>query len=368
MKFIKKIRFESRHLEVHFSIFSIALMTYINAGLLVTYGYSQISYLPHAFTPNWIIFYGKMIKTSMILSQLMPYAGKLKILCKRGCCCCVRKRYRPDTMNNPTFPKERRYASLIAMVFISFTYGAILPLILWLSALILIAQYVMDKLLISYFYKQEVQYNDLLNLNVVRAIKYALVPFFLLAGIALHNNYCAISKQVETLEFTNQQLYCQKMWYQPEFMIICAVATFCFLLLVDLTMLWLELRRRKELTEGDEREFFRRLSELDRKRLIAEEHYRFFNYGIKTFDDAAYERLTQTPGRFASLALDPPCYELLTNEFERSKLLYTPLYLDESEEQKGISDQVTRALYSYYLPPKRCAFSDQKDTAYSTGI
>lgn len=138
MKLIKKIRLVSKHFEVHFIIFSIALMTYINSGLLVMYGYANIVYLPHVFTTDWIIFYGKMIKTSMLLSQLMPYAGKLKILCKRGCCCCVRKRYRPDTMNNPVFPKERRYASLLAIVFISFTYGAILPLIFVIASFILI--------------------------------------------------------------------------------------------------------------------------------------------------------------------------------------------------------------------------------------
>ena len=191
--------------------------------------------------PDWILFYGKMIKTSLLLSNLFPYAGRLKILFQRGCCCCVRKSYKPDLQNNPVFPRERRYASVIQTVFIAFTYGAVLPMLFWFAAVILIIQYFLDKLLITYFYKQEVQYNDFLNRNMLRVCKYALVPFFLFGGLALHNNFCSIEREPDHLKYTNQQILCQRMWIQPKVMIVTAPLLFALFVVLDVMMVWYEM-------------------------------------------------------------------------------------------------------------------------------
>lgn len=209
----------------------------------------------------------------------------------------MRKSYKPDLQNNPVFPRERRYASVIQTVFIAFTYGAVLPMLFWFAAVILIIQYFLDKLLITYFYKQEVQYNDFLNRNMLRVCKYALVPFFLFGGLALHNNFCSIEREPDHLKYTNQQILCQRMWIQPKVMIVTAPLLFALFVVLDVMMVWYEMEDQKMLNlrtmQGEERwsktSFFSRLNNLARKRLIAEEHYRRTHYNIQMFDDKAFE-------------------------------------------------------------------------------
>lgn len=76
-------------------------------------------------------------------------------------------------------------------------------MLFYFASAILILQYFLDKLLITFFYKQEVQYNDFLNRNMLKACKYALVPFFLFAGLGMHNNFCSIERQPQHIKYTN---------------------------------------------------------------------------------------------------------------------------------------------------------------------
>lgn len=95
--------------------------------------------MPEDFTPGWLLFYGKLINTSMILSNLMPYlAPILTIIYRRGCCCCRRKNYKPNTPNNEEFPIERRYASILATVFTCFTYGVAIPMLFISASLVML--------------------------------------------------------------------------------------------------------------------------------------------------------------------------------------------------------------------------------------
>lgn len=82
---------------MHASVFSVFLVSYWNIGFLpLNLELRKQHWLPPNFTPNWILFYSKMIMTSMILSNVMPYLGPfIKVLRKRGCCCCKRKNYAP---------------------------------------------------------------------------------------------------------------------------------------------------------------------------------------------------------------------------------------------------------------------------------
>ena len=95
--------------------------------------------LPSAFQPYWILFWDKSIQTSMIVSSLMPYAGPLiKLLFKRGCCCCKRKSYKANTHLNPEFPLVRKYASILNIIFISCTYGFCIPPIVLFGAIVIV--------------------------------------------------------------------------------------------------------------------------------------------------------------------------------------------------------------------------------------
>lgn len=83
---------------------------------------------------------------------------------------------------------------------------------------------------------------------MVRLLKYALVPFFMMGGLALHNNYCSLEAIEKELEFTNDELYCQMFWSQPKFMVWTSVVLFVCLLLVDATLVIRQIKRNKALS------------------------------------------------------------------------------------------------------------------------
>lgn len=144
---------------MHVTVISVFLITYINMGLthleeLPSLHINILSFLPFNLTPYWLFFWGKAISVSLLVFNFMPYAGPgLKILCRRGICCCKRKDYKHNTFDNPPFAIERKYAQLLTTAFISSTYGYCLPILPTISFVSILGQYALDKLLIAYYYK-----------------------------------------------------------------------------------------------------------------------------------------------------------------------------------------------------------------------
>ena len=125
----------------------------------------------------------------MIVSSLLPYAGPLlKLLFKRGCCCCKRKSYQPNTHLNPEFPLVRKYASILNIIFISCTYGFCIPPIVLFGAIVIVLQFCIDKLLITFYFRENPLYNDFLNRVALKILKYAFPLYFFFAGIAVASN------------------------------------------------------------------------------------------------------------------------------------------------------------------------------------
>lgn len=188
------IRFHSATTESHFMVITIFIVTYFNMGLLCIFSSGeQFNYLPNAMTDYWLLFWGKAITTSLIVSNLMPYANPvIKVFFRRGLFCCKRKYYQPNTHLNPEFSIERRYASVLNTIFIVFTFSFALPILPIVAAIVFLFQYLMDKLLITYYYKEKTVNDDLLNTNVLRIIKYGIILFFLSGASILAANSCAI--------------------------------------------------------------------------------------------------------------------------------------------------------------------------------
>lgn len=63
--------------------------------------------------------------------------------------------------------------------------------------------------------------------------------------------------------------------------------------------------------------YFSRLSNLERKRWICEDHYLRENYGICSISDEALKVLKETQGRVYKFADDPRDYNILSNELYR---------------------------------------------------
>jgi hypothetical protein len=62
-------------------------------------------------------------------------------------------------------------------------------------------------------------------------------------------------------------------------------------------------------------------------------------------DDEAFERLKGTKVSSTNLSIDPPNYNILSNESYQKKLGYTPTHLQDTFEKKMKSDYVCKLLF-----------------------
>ena len=138
------------------------------------------------------------------MSNIMPYVSPLlKVLWRRGICCCKRKNYKPNTYMNEEFPIERKYASNLTTVFVCCTFGSAIPSLFLLAFILLLLQNIFDKLLITYYYKTKQIHNDFLNRSSLKVMKYAFFLFPLFAALALASNWCTISNEPVPIKFSN---------------------------------------------------------------------------------------------------------------------------------------------------------------------
>ena len=189
LKIIPLVKFKRRHIAQYVTVFIIFVFSYFSLGILIMKRYFDRghTYIPPDFTRLWIVFYGNTLTTQMIMSNLLQYiAPSLKILFRRGCCCCKRKNYKINKNSNPLFPIERRYGNLITTLFVCFTYGLALPSLFITSLFVFLIQFILDKILITYFWKEQVIHNDLLNRFTLRIIKYGICIFLYFGGVALY--------------------------------------------------------------------------------------------------------------------------------------------------------------------------------------
>lgn len=223
------------------------VISYCNLGLFVLYEYSGIFdpltdrflwYIPHNFTAQWLCFWGKAITISICISNLLPYAFPvLKILISRCCCCCKRKDYKPNRKIHPEFNFERRYAQLITTQCIVCTYAYSMPIIAFVAFFVLIVQLVLDKLLITYYYKERIEHNDLLNRTAMRIIKFAIVVFYLFGALAMASNYCTVhNDDGAVLNYVNEFLVCFEFFEQAYTML--GLAGFSLICIVIISIVY----------------------------------------------------------------------------------------------------------------------------------
>lgn len=61
----------------------------------------------------------------------------------------------------------RRNANILTTSFICFTYGFSMPVLFVIGTVSMLSQYILDKILVTYFYKQEVLHTDRLTRTVI---------------------------------------------------------------------------------------------------------------------------------------------------------------------------------------------------------
>lgn len=79
--------------------------------------------------------------------------------------------------------------------------------------------------------------------------------------------------------------------------------------------------------------YFSRLSNLDRKRWVCEEHYRRQKLGIRTLSDETMSVMLATPGKRMRQANDPMNFDMLMDQSWASLWRYCPMVLCQEDQQ-----------------------------------
>ena len=209
---------------------------------------------------------------------------------------------------------ERRYAGILNSLFLVCTYSFSMPILPLITSVVFIFQYVVDKLQITYYWKERVEHNDYLNRSAIRVMQYGIVLFYLFSFYGMAANFCTLhnDQNVHLLVATE---FFPCFGYTDTSYVMLGFAGFYFVFLIVLS--YCDDRRNKtkfhDLVNIKESNYFCRISEHDRKRWIAIEYYRRENYGISLLTDAVLEKMKNQIGRDLVKSNDPPSYDILVN-------------------------------------------------------
>lgn len=224
------------------------------------------------------------------------------------------------------------------------------------AGLVFLIQFMVDKLMITYYYKERPQHNDFLNRSALRILKYGIAIFSFFGGIALTQNYCSLTSQPQSLLYTNEFLICRGFWKDPYLLIYCSIFVVFFLIISEIGLN--RKRRESQLKEhlgSTDIVYFARLSELDRKCWIAEEHYKRERFGIQRLTDAQYEKLKKTRGQRFKIINDPFSYDILSNLDYSDKFQYlSPILPHRDEVALQVSVSAINVVYSGFSEQNPC--------------
>lgn len=92
-----------------------------------------------------------------------------------------------DIYSGPEYMIHYKYSSMLNIVFVTFMYGAGLPILFPIALGSLTVLYIMERLLVAYSYKQPPTYDDKLNTSTINVMMYAPV-FYSAFGYWMFSN------------------------------------------------------------------------------------------------------------------------------------------------------------------------------------
>lgn len=170
------------------------------------------------FTVEWYKDVGKIITTLMIKNISWPiieffifYGQRMvkRILDKRWCrCCCKGKATRAKTIeayieiySGPQYDIFYKYSSILNIVFVSFMYGAGIPILFPIAVLSLVVIYIKERLCLAYSYRDpKLMLDNSLNQT---ALNFLTIPPLIYSAFAywMFNNIQIFTNEVFYLPF-----------------------------------------------------------------------------------------------------------------------------------------------------------------------
>jgi hypothetical protein len=182
--YIKRIKFWSKQKQIMVTILSIFLLTYTLTDVIPVWKLDRHKkFLPTGLTRSWFQLYNKTLFTSTFTTNFIPYLiGPLKdILLYK---CCKKKFNRGDPARK--LKLEQKYGLMLNTSFTVISFCFEMPLLLTAAAISFCFQYVLDRLLITYWYDEYPIHSDSLDAFVLRVFKYAPSIMMIFSGMIVY--------------------------------------------------------------------------------------------------------------------------------------------------------------------------------------
>lgn len=82
-----------------------------------------------------------------------------------------------DIHSGPEYLIHYKYSTIMNIVFVTFMYGAGLPVLFPIALFSLIVLYTIERLLVAYSYKQPPMYDDKLNKSTINMLMFAPILY-----------------------------------------------------------------------------------------------------------------------------------------------------------------------------------------------
>ena len=117
----------------------------------------------------------------------------------KGCCCCKRKpndKFKTNLLDQfdyvdvhagPKFNLHALYAKFLLIIYVTLTFGFLLPILFPICAFALTNLYITDALLLTYWYRRPPDYDDAEYRNALYILKFAPIPMFAFGYWAMSN-------------------------------------------------------------------------------------------------------------------------------------------------------------------------------------
>lgn len=213
-----------------------------------------------------------------------------------------------------------KYAAILTTVFVTLMYGYAIPMLFPIAAFTFLNYYIVDKLLITYYYQKPPVYDDKLNTATLRLMKYAPL-FMMFFGYWCMGNVQIFNNVTKPLSFANVPIITGHtiapnlsvdlpLFIGGLFVVFVLVCTDIF----SKCLVKCKIMEAESEIEVDEKlgSYFECLSVIDRKIWMAEEANNSGRLGIQSIGNWTMEKLRTTYGG-KKVVKNAPNYEILAN-------------------------------------------------------
>lgn len=141
------------------------------------------------FSTEWITFFCPTLCVTIIINAIKPYILiALRLIFYR---CKIKERKR-------RFPMAKRDLQFSLLIWLVCTYGGAMPSLFMFAVISFSIQYVLDKILITYYYISEPYHDTEFIISSLKAIKYGVIPFLICGGLSQVGYFCSTFSEYST--------------------------------------------------------------------------------------------------------------------------------------------------------------------------